>query len=373
MESKLKEQVRRIVEAGHLAPWHMAHDSFCNLDRGIHSNPGDTLYFLSMVRPLLDDELKARTDSYVRGERSKYPPETMAVVPFGEGTRRKAAPENSPTMVKFITLRQENQNFHLRNGLVPIENLYAPSCYYEDAATKPAAEEWRKMNELLIAHLRNRDWASLGFFLWSPLAAPNWKQDRIYGYGGQVETNALFAGMVGYSRLAHLMGDREAENRGMCLLALAAAQRYAMDKANRYFYAEGFRGLKEGLEPDWCLQMDCSGQFALPKWTGAEDDVARIFAMNEFFLRIGQYSVYPGTRARYFPYFGMVSELGRFLKGRRPAVSFGVAIRGAAGPDRPVSPGDREGRQSLLRHQEGHGVRAGHQDTRPEETITLEG
>jgi outer membrane protein assembly factor BamB len=102
LRSRLEEEVRKMVEAGHLKPGlfrsnigdgAMNGNGNSEMDQGAFyfSSPGDTVVALARALPHLSAPLQARTLAYLRSEMSAFPLDTYAYVGHTEGAPRQAA------------------------------------------------------------------------------------------------------------------------------------------------------------------------------------------------------------------------------------------------------------------------------------------
>jgi len=225
LEEKLDSEVARIVAAGHLAPWLF----LVNVpgsgadDRGdvYWHNPSETLYLLAEVAPLLSAKSRDALKAYLISEREGLPPELRASMPFATGARRETCEPNKTLLKKW-----EEKNFgYLTKAQPGIWSLYGLARFYELTGQKPDQAVMAKCNEVVARSMEHRDWATL-----------YWLRGHAPGFNAVHAANQLFAGLVGYTRLARLAGDKDAEALGWGLFARIAALRFAMGKYTQYMH-----------------------------------------------------------------------------------------------------------------------------------------
>jgi hypothetical protein len=225
IEEKLESEVARIAAAGHLAPWFF----LVNVpgsgadDRGdvYWHNPSETLYLLAEVAPLLSAKGRDALKAYLVSEREALPPEIRASMPFASGARREVCEPNKALLKKW-----EEKNFGYVTKAQPgIWDLYGLARFYDLAGQKPDAATMAKCNEIVARSMERRDWATL-----------YWLRGHTPGFNAVHAVNQLFAGLIGYIRLARLAGDRDAEALGWGLFARTAALRFAMGKYSQYMH-----------------------------------------------------------------------------------------------------------------------------------------
>ena len=194
----------KIVRAGHLAPWLF----LVNVpgsgadDRGdvYWHNPAETLYLLAEAAPLLSPESRKALTEYLRAEREGFPPEKQRSVPFAEGARREFCEPAKALLKKW----EEKNLGYLTKSPPDIWSLYGLARYYELIGEKPTGEVMACCREIVARSLEHRDWATL-----------YWRRGHTPAFNAVHGVNQLFAGLIGYIRLARLAGDKEAENLGL--------------------------------------------------------------------------------------------------------------------------------------------------------------
>jgi len=353
LQKMLEGQVRRILDAGHLAPWLFLVNvpGSGSDDRGdvYWHNPAETLYLLAELAPLLSLEVQDALKKYLKTERESFPPEAKSSVPIAEGARREYC---SPD--KKLLKRWEDKTLAYRTKAEPgIWNLYGLARYYEATGDKPSQEVMGRAKLLLSRSMERRDWATL-----------YWFRDHTPAFNAVHGANQVFAGLIGTIRLARMVGDKEAEALGWGLFARTAALRFAMGKYtqymqdahlfNRYYdYRPGraFKGAKrEDLviqaetdparyeipkDPAWWVKQrnnDWMGELVTWNWSKPIDNVRQVHRLDETGVDVWEWSGVDcgGTGqkrdvseqkdywyARLAPYLlpfrDMVPELGRFM------------------------------------------------------------
>lgn len=366
----LSNEIDKIIQAGHLAPWYPATGVFGGPFKcyQVHSgwmnwsNPAETLYILGQALPMLQPDQRQELEEYLRKECEVYPPGAVVALSSREGARRErwridpdAPPrpyiveqQRAKTIFEFHDLMMQESNFYLKNNLVPPQTFYYLSEYARAAGVMPEiAETWQELRELLEPFFTAQDWASLGW-----VQRPAHVKSR-EGTGGEPDANAFFAAMLGALRIARAAGDAEGEKFLWGQFARAAILRHAMGRYADYLHSKGFLlypadpNVKKDMFETFCgwdAWPDLAAQFSgvhngfvglwgraswmvdfmtgnwsarlyTLNWIGPEHDMRVITRMNEFGL---DFEEAPWTYwSGFWPqYRGMVPELGRFLAGR---------------------------------------------------------
>jgi hypothetical protein len=94
IEARLEEEVRKMIEAGHLRPGYYNNGQFGYKElTDYFDNPGDTLYTLARAYPHLPAQLQAQTREYLKGEfRAYFDPTMYSLTGWAEGEAREAMP-----------------------------------------------------------------------------------------------------------------------------------------------------------------------------------------------------------------------------------------------------------------------------------------
>ncbi|MBE3123775.1 MAG: hypothetical protein IMZ65_03140 [Planctomycetes bacterium] len=223
LQEELEAEVAKVVAAGHLAPWlflvNVPGSGWDNRGDVYWHQPGETLYLLAEIVPLLRPETAKTLRGYLRAEREAWPPETRSSVPFADGARREHfGPDEKP-------LRQWDEKVLGWRTRRPPDawSLYGLARYYEAVGERPARGVMEKCNQVVARSQEFRDWATLYY-----LRGHTPEFNAVHG------VNRQFAGLVGYVRLARMAGDTDAEALGWGLLARTAALRFAMGKYTQY-------------------------------------------------------------------------------------------------------------------------------------------
>jgi len=308
LDQELVSEVEKIISSGHFAPWAVS-DGLPNKGdfRGdiYWLNPGDILYHLTEIVDVLPEGTRADLIDYIKTERSVYPPEDIYNLDLDEGTVRGAYSVNDP---KAFERFQEYRTDVFLNR-VPIYNLYALSNYYKLTGDTIDTQTWQKTNEILDQNMSEQDWATFywfdGFDETRPVAVIN--------------ASRHFAGLIGFIRLAQMMGDIEAEALGRALFAKAAVLRMGISTYPRYLYSANLIELPP--EPSWQVDYTTgkwSGYIFNYDWTGPYDDARQVRTVNQFGVSLSDHSAYTepwneSTWAYFTAYRDMVPELARFF------------------------------------------------------------
>jgi hypothetical protein len=353
LAQKLREEVAKVIQAGHLAPWYPVTNSFKYWDNQgtlTWSNPGENLFLLGEALPLLDSPLQGDLLDYLRAERANYPPETTIFLKADEGARRERWRLDSEELTQVIAQHNAKMNaisHYMTNHLIPEENLYYLAEYASYTTEIDAiAQQWPQLRQILYPYLYHQDWATLGWYQWpSGSINPQTLIGEFNGWGGVIDLNHHFAALIGALRLAYWSQDGE----GLSLLwgqfARAAILRFAMERYADYLYntrlivlptdpnwlsaygqhmyvrsggiSSSFSRIASDIagRPDWMvryLEGSWVGHLYTYQWTGPENDVRSIVNLNQFGLQFNDV-IHPLTGKGLLPYRGMVPELARFL------------------------------------------------------------
>jgi hypothetical protein len=279
---ELDSEVTKIIAAGHYAPWLFADKLPTNNVVGdlYWANPADGLLQLSEVVNVLSEPLRSQLINYIRTERTKYPPETVYNLPLNVGKVRPGFSVSGADIIAQWT--SGRPDVFLKS--VPPYNLYALAGYYALTKDPLGSQVFQRAGQIIDAGIAQQDWATFYWF--------DGFQDRSRAV---VNANRHFAGLVGYVRLATMAADQAARSRGMALLAKAAVLRVAMASYTDYLYAAGLVELPP--MPDWQIRQTAGqydGHVFNYNWSGPEDDVRQVAILNQFEVRLADYS---GTSA----------------------------------------------------------------------------
>jgi len=341
LQEELEAEVDKILAAGHLAPTLF----LINVPSGEGSparghvywlNPGETLYYLAEIAPLLSPEKQQDLKSYLQAERSSYPPEEIKALRYNEGTKRRVFDHSSELLGKWWGDDWAGWIYFRTHGEPKIWNLYGLARYYELMDERPTQAVIDKAKTIVLNEMSYSDWASL-----------YWQNGHWPEYNAVHAVNQLFAGLVGYIRLARLAQDGNAEALGWGLLARMAALRFAMGKYTQFEYDTGRFTFPED-NPSWWADyhnqgwpQSWKGELITFDWTRPIDNVRQVHWLDDQHVETwewfgsgaavgsgghtsGQEKSVAGAetnlgwqsiQAPYLlPFADMVPELGRFLK-----------------------------------------------------------
>jgi hypothetical protein len=179
--------------------------------------------------------MQAKLKEYLKSERAAYPPERLKAAPLAQGARREVfAPDE-----KLLKQWEERDLPHALKGAPGVWSLYGLSRYYDLLDEDPSAETWQACRGMAERTLEHRDWATL-----------YWQRGHTPGFNAVHEVNRLFAGFVGYVRLARRARDPKAEAFGMGMLARMAALRFAMGKYSQFLHESRQFSIAYGALPN---------------------------------------------------------------------------------------------------------------------------
>ena len=201
LERELAEEVNKVLEAGPLAPWIFTDHQPFGFTRGdlYWSEPGESLYFLAEIAPVLPEELRTRVLSYMDGQRQAWAPERAGFIPLTKGARRERWSTTPELMKWFTDFKAKQYKDMYTSGRLRPYALYGLSRYYDLVGQKPEAEVWEAITSMMATQPRKEgrlDWREAEF---GPEA---------------VRINRAFAGMIGWARLADAAGDKSASAEG---------------------------------------------------------------------------------------------------------------------------------------------------------------
>ncbi|GAB4561727.1 MAG: hypothetical protein Kow0047_09240 [Anaerolineae bacterium] len=355
INQSLHDEIDKIVTAGHLAPWYPATNGFnlfwFNKGTLTWANPGENLYLLAQSLPLLDSTSRQALIDYLAGERTAYPPESLAVLPVAEGARRERWRLDPAELDETLAGLEEAVaaiNHYVVNSLIPEENLYYLAEYARATDIYSQAVLWRNLREILFPYLQRMDWATMGWYPWlkgDVSAGPGGSRAAEFnGLGGVIDANHHFAALIGALRFSYWVADSEGQQRLWGYFARNAALRFALDHYARYLHdsqlivlptADGWyerfgsqmfvrvgtytepyaRASEIAGQPDWMvrhLEGSWLGRLYTYDWTGPEDDVRSVITLTPFEIRFND-MLDPFYGKGLAPYRGLVPELGRFL------------------------------------------------------------
>ncbi len=315
---ELESEVRKIIDAGELAPWYPVMDDngagyMGYYDRGyrghfLFSNPAETTYYLAEAYPFLKPETQQMVVRYLKGILSRHPAEKLDLLLMGQGAPRERYRPTPTSIISRLNTHFQQSNFYLQSGIPPEKNLYYLARYYELTGDTPDLEEnWQQVLSMLSPYLATLDWGTMGFrrrlTTWAGRA----------GLGGVIDTNSLFAALAGGIRLAKMAGDRDSEQMLWGVFGKIAVLRFAMGKYYSFLSKYGLLQIPE--KPDWMRQAlagSWRGYLYTANWTKPEDDIQQIWQMDQFGIcyREDRFRAWPGLMTFIEP----TPELGIFFK-----------------------------------------------------------
>lgn len=312
---ELESQVKKILDAGELAPWYPVLDDGAGYmgyyDRGyrghfVFGNPAETLYYLAEAYPCLNPATQKRLLKYLEELRNKYPPEELHFKLLSEGAPRERYRPTPSYIVARLNQNFRQANFYIQNKIVPVKNLYCLARYCELTGKKEELKEkWEDIFGILSPYLINLDWGTMGFYR----RPANWHARA--GLGGVIDINDFFGGLVGAIRLARMAGDQETEEMLWGLFGRSVVLRFALAKYYRYLYKNELLRLPE--QKDWMMKLlagSWHGYLYSCNWTEPGHDVQQVWQMDQFGTR------YTATKgwAGIMTFLEPVPELGLFFK-----------------------------------------------------------
>jgi hypothetical protein len=324
LQAELSQQVARLLEAGRLLPWSYADNVPINDSRGelYWAEPGEALYLLVGLCPLLGEAQAARLADYMSGLREFYPPEKVPLMPIDRGKPRGGYDPGASKAGKAIARE--------RGGRVSVFALYGLERCVALTGRKPDAASWQACRKLLADAFVEQGWATLYLLGHGDRRLP-WARDKQEGAptsqwrgdrpAAVVNANRMFAGAVGAVRLARLMNDAEAEQLAWRLLARAAVLRCAMGKLPAWRIAAGLAKLPE--DPTWQWRIESGswgGCLETPHWSRPEHDVRQVVELGQDGPRLDDFAGTGGdlwqqrVTAQLVAFRYLTPELAAFLR-----------------------------------------------------------
>lgn len=239
LEDTLEAEVAKVLAKGHVAPWLVLVNVPGSDPDGrgdvYWDNPGEVLYLLAELAPVLRPETAASLKRHIEAERTNRPPEARGTMPFAAGAR----PEIFCPDAGLLKRWEENVLGWRAKRPPGIWNLYGLARALEITGEKPDKELIAKASEIVAQSMEHRDWATL-----------YWLRGHTPEFNAVHGVNRMFAGLVGHIRLARAAGDKDAEALGWGLLARAAALRVAMGKYTQYMHDAHLFNINYDLQPD---------------------------------------------------------------------------------------------------------------------------
>lgn len=281
LEARLTSEVQKIVDAGHFAPWIFLDAIPVQNHQGdlYWGNPADTLFQLLEIAAVMESgPLKDDLIAYIQMERETYPPETVYRLAIDEGTLRGPYAIMSEKISYHWDPNGTRADVFLND--VPLYSFYALARYYEMMDEPVPAEVWTAAELALSRELQEHDWST---FYWFERF-----DDRHIAVNN---ANRLFAGLIGYIRLARMVEDQEAETVGRALLARVAVLRLGMANYPRYRYAAGLTEIPEdpAWQPNSILHPNL-GYIYNYNWHGPFDDARQVGKLDQFKVYLHDHS-----------------------------------------------------------------------------------
>lgn len=227
LRNELRREIDKVLQFNrHMAPHHwvfgeMHHD----FNACYFYQPGELFATLAWALPHLSEDQQARLKEYMRREYRTFSP--FKEHAWGNVHERKGAlRERYPVDVQFMKWR--------KNADPNLHNLYGAWAYLNAAGTREEKIEAARLAKAYVK--RSTDFAGVEWDYGSPTITPAPKGGE-YGlkYNPALDNrhqsfNSRLSGYIGCTRIARMVGDREAERQGMTLLvrnmALRVAQLY---------------------------------------------------------------------------------------------------------------------------------------------------
>jgi len=279
LEKELVEEVDRVVEAGHLAPWIYRCRKF---SYGYFYDPSENLYLLSELLPALPDDRQASLRRYLRSEYAKYPPHRIRELDEKEGARRETEQEIGFTDSHDLRYRvlspfdyipmpsyRRGKDGILMERMPVLYRANGVARYYRAVGQRPSPEALAAWREAMQKSLEHRLWDTMGWF-WGkyttsarPSTSGTVAQLREANYTmtiRQVHRDA--AGLIGYINLCQMAGVKT-ESEAWGQLARLTALRFGLARYGRYMASS--RLFRMPTDPDMVNFLSRSGDFTRPE------------------------------------------------------------------------------------------------------------
>lgn len=233
LERELAAELEKVLKAGHLRPYYARLKGLgTNTATRYWSDPSESLYFLSEILPTLPDELRSRLVAYLKGERAKYPPETLGRLKDGEGTPRERNPEIADIYSRSRMFRFDNEFYERAPSLY---RAYGLACYHRATGERPSDDTMAFCRRALAEVLKDRQWDTLAWFRGkrAVFRSPAYSHRGRYYRSVTRLAHRDLAGLIGYLRLSRMRGE-PCETEAWGQLARLAAFRFALARYARY-------------------------------------------------------------------------------------------------------------------------------------------
>ncbi len=321
--AELRDQVSRILAAGHLAPWYpggknapgWSGDYQRYTQDLVHGYPGEVLAALAEALPYLTPPLRQQAILYMQRERREYPPETIDHLLGGQGARRESyaftfseefLADNPPAGAVNNINTSRRGNFFVRHKMPHPLAIYQLAAYYDAVGRSDLPEKLPGILAVRDPWTARADWATGGTYQWpgqiSVYSYP-WGGTTVlntsiwHGNGGVIDANYFLAASIGQIRLARLAGDAAAEREGWGLLAKSAARRYALGRMRQHLYARG------------ALTLPPDG-----RWRSPDEDVRELYMLDEYGMTFSHVSRNAGHSGGLIALYGAVPETLLFAR-----------------------------------------------------------
>jgi hypothetical protein len=279
MQRLLRKEIDKILEVNeHMAPFRNNPVAYAlNWHWG---NPGETVVALCSALPFLEPAKQKALKAYIRREFEAYPPLKMSFAPINKGARREAYRWDPPAKNVFYESKADPRR--------DPQNLYAVWQYVKSVGGDTEGKQlWPEVK---------------GYFNKVQYA---WDAGEVTGEvkyrqldSACSDLNARLNGYLGYTRLARLAGDKEAEDLGTCLLLRGLAVKYAHAYFHQYL-AE--RELRPGL-------------VNFPSKFFVSNEKTQGYILSGYGPgRLGFYNMFRGHETPYIFLLNLSPEVGQFL------------------------------------------------------------
>lgn len=328
LQRELEREIDKVLDAGVLASCATARPFQGNWGLCAWARPGDTFRYLSRAAEFLEGGRRTRVLDYIRRCGEKYPPdEVVWIPPYGGSFREAWTPDVKWLKERFKAGITANKIHALAHKLLPPDGLYGLSEYLRLGGRWDLPKRWGRQLNGLFSHIRNSDWASMGWFRWPKHYSVHGRGGMYFspargevgfGSGGVVDVNCWFAGLVGFTRMAGMVGDDEAAALGRCLFAKAAALRFAQAKYVTYLYDSGCiefpKDPRRHLKINGPWYRNAGGGYLFPnEYRSPADDVRQVAVMDDFGISCRATDTV-WMAVSLIAHREMVPELARFLK-----------------------------------------------------------
>lgn len=295
LAAKLDTEVRRMIRAGHLAPF--VSFTFPYLLRTWHwQSSSELIYSCAAVADYLSPGTKKRLKVYLKNELESYPPGTFVA-------------QGAPRALGYLSQADYER---VTKGAIPHlpelfrkrpEVLYHLWCYADKLdCWEYIDKNWSLIDTIFRYHFHHMDWPT-SFFAMFRCRSPHMSYRR-----GIHDVNAFIAGAIAYARMAQQLGRDAESSLGYGLASKWLMMRFACAKFDEHMHEEGLIRPIPGsarMTEDWWEQN-------VTKTIG----LRQVFAVDQFGVMLDRTTpvvtsrFYGGPSCRYRHVF---PEIGRFL------------------------------------------------------------